>query len=427
MPNSVSTPPLDVDAVAGRANGALDRFDFVDGIAGLITHPRARVVPQGAPVVAGGWSADPCSFDAPARVCLVVDGAHAFEARTGVSRLDVPPEMGAAPAAGYEVCFPTAQLPAGGHEARALALSADGSWYDVGGVEFWTTPTPRPSLGTIARQVRAVVDAVVDLAPDGSVAKTGGPIPIGRYALLTGYVFDPQTRIRVTGAVASDRSGRMWSAPCNIIRADVRSAACLRDERIGFEIVVPADDVQRGRHLLMVSAFDADGRLFAAGTQVIVDVTPPIRRFPAFPRRRAAEARAAAVFVLPDADAASPARLTPRTAMRAARGKPLTIEGWALDAVGRGAGTVYVELAPAAAVPPYRFAALAGYRRSGLPLGLTARPPQPDAWFTADIDTAVLTPGAYRLGLAVFDDDQRTYASAELGTLSVLEDLGVRT
>jgi hypothetical protein len=217
-------------------------------------------------------------------------------------------------------------------------------------------------------------------------------------------------------------AGRSTRRPGTASRPDLRGALDALDDRLGFEIVIPADALGRGRHTLTVRGFDAAGRLFEGGWETTVDVAGPARAFPAYPRRARDQARAAAGVVVLDADGepGPAAAAGPRFTRTLERGTVALVEGWALDGAGGGAGSVFVELAPPEpGVPPHRIPALAGFRRDHPPAGL---PPAPadDGWFTARIDTAHLPPRRYALAVAVVADDRRSYARRELGSVTVV-------
>jgi hypothetical protein len=428
MPNSVSPSVLDPHARAGVTTGAFDGFDYVDGVPGLVPHLRPQRVPRGAPVAVAGWAAIDADGGRPAAaVAIVLDGARAFAAQTGISRRDISSARpGIAEKVGYRATVATGDLTPGGHEIRAFALGSEGAWYEVGYLPFWVAAVPLFELTAIQRRLQVVVDQIIDLAADGTPFGVDRAVACGRFALLSGWGIEAATRRGVAGVVAVDSRGGRWSAPCDVVRPDLKLAFGTTDDRFGFEIVVPADALGRGRHVLTLSGFDAAGRTFACAGEVTVDVAGPARRFPAFPRVRKGEAPGA-VGVTPTAADGTVARTAIAERDYAgsfARGTVLQFDGWALDREGRGAGTVFVELKPAASdVPPHRFAALAGFRLDDPP-GTLAPPPQDDAWFSARVDTAHLPPREYALALAVFDADRRSYTRRELGRVTVGEPAG---
>jgi len=419
MRNSVSAPTFDSHAVTGQTPGELDRLEYVDALPELIPHPRPHRVPLGAPVVAGGWAVA-ADGSAPGTVVVVLDGARAYPAETGISRGDIAAVRPGTPEqTGYRAVIPTGDLLPGGHELRAYALDADG-WHEAGYRPFWLAGVPLTELDRVPRRLRVRVEQVVDLAPDGALLGFDVPVPLGRYALLTGWAVDPGARSGVAGVVAFGPRGGRWSAPCDVLRADLRGVLDLTGDRIGFELAVPTADLGRGRHVVHVAGFDGDGRLFEGDVAVTLDVAGPARPFPAFPRRRPGEAPAAAEVT--ELNGSDEPRRAARGPVVLARGSVATVEGWALDRDGRGAATVFVMLAPQdAGVPPHRYAALAGYRRDEWPRTLPS-PPVEDGWFAARIDTAHLPPRAYAMSLAVVDRDRRTYTCRELGSVTVVDD-----
>jgi hypothetical protein len=420
MQNSVSTPPFDPQAVAGSTAGALDGFDYVDAIPGLVAHPRPYRVPAGAPILVSGWMIDP-DVDAPARaVRVVLDGRWQYEAETGLSRRDVSAGHPRAPERiGFRAVVPTDGVPAGGHGLHAYGLAADGAWYEAGYRPFWLAVTPRRELARIPGRLRLQIDQVLDLMPDGSTFADGGPVVRDHHMLITGFALDRTTGRGVAGAAAFDSAGRYWSAPCDVVRADVRAGFGAADDRLGFEIVVPADALGRGRHELTVTVFDGQGRLFDHATPVTVDVAERLDRFPAFPQRSTREpAVALAVTVLGDRAPCATAAGSEQVALTVPCDATLLFEGWALDHDGRAGSAVFVELSAGEGGPPQRFPAVAGYRRDAAPTALPA-PPVDDAWFSTRLDTVHLAPRAYALWVAVFDESRRSYGRRELGTLTV--------
>ena len=428
MPNSVSPSVLDLHARAGVTTGAFDDFDYVDGVPGLVPHLRPQRVPRGALVTAAGWVAIDADGGRPAAaVAILLDGARQYAARTGISRRDIAAARpGVAETVGYRATVPTGDLTPGGHELRAFALGSDGAWYEAGHLPFWVAAVPLFELAPIPRRLQLVVDRVIDLAPGGALVGMDTAVACGRFAMLSGWAIEAGARRGVAGVVAVDSRGGRWSAPCDVVRPDLKVAFGTADDRFGFEIVVPADALGRGRHVLTLSGFDAAGRTFAGTSEVTVDVAGPVRRFPAFPRVRHGEAPGAVGLTPTAADG-----IVGRTVLAEsdyegsfARGTILQFEGWALDREGRGAGTVFVELTPAASVvPPHRFPALAGFRLDDPPRAL-ATPPQDDAWFRARVDTSHLTPREYAVALAVVDADRRSYTRRELGRVTVGEPAG---
>lgn len=423
MRNSVSPPPFDPHAVAGNTDGELDAFDYVDALPGLIPHPRPQRVPLGAPLVVAGWAVDPHEPRPAQAVCVVLDGARPHDAQTGLSRRDVAVDRPATPErVGFRAVVPTGDLQAGGHEVRAFALGADGAWYEAGYRPFWLTAAPLPELPQTPRRLRLGIEQVIDLAADGTLVGFDVPVACGRFALMTGWAIDPTTRRGVAGVAAFDAEGRPWSAPCDVARPDLRGALDALDDRLGFEIVVPADALGRGRHRLRVRGLDAEGRLFEGGLDVTVDVAGAPRGFPAYPRvRRAPAAGAAELVVLDDeGEPGPPAAVTTSFAATLVRGTVVLLEGWALEAGGAGASSLFAELAaPELEVPPHRFPALAGFRRDR-PSPAVPAPPVADGWFSVRIDTAHLPPRRYALALAVIEPDRRSYARRELGWLTVV-------
>lgn len=425
MKNSVSTSPFDPQAVAGSTAGDLDGFDFVDGVPGLVVHPRSHRVPAGAPILVSGWILDP-DVDEPLRaVRIVLDGRFTFEAETGLSRLDVAAGRPGAPErSGFRAVVPTGALPAGGHGLRAYGLAADGVWYAAGYRAFWTSVTPHREFARVPRRPRVQIDQVLDVMPDGSTFAEDGPVVRGHHVLITGFALDRSTRRGVGGAAAFAAGGGCWSAPCDVVRGDVQAGLGAVDDRLGFEIVVPSDALGRGRHELTVCAFDETGRLFDHETPVTVDVAERRERFPAFALYDARKPLAAFAVTALDADGYGPSGRVGPFATTVAHDGRVLVEGWALDQDGLAASALFVELSAGDDAPPHRFPVLAGFYRDDAPAAFPA-PPLDDAWFRAGLDAVHLAPRRYAMSLAVFDGGRRRYGRRALGTLTVAPRSGI--
>ncbi|MDB5072054.1 MAG: hypothetical protein JWM87_3165 [Candidatus Eremiobacteraeota bacterium] len=425
MTNSVSPSTFDVAAVLGSAEGAIDGFDYVDGLPGLVGHPRARRVPAGAPLIVTGWALDRRRRGAATAVVVVLDRTRPYAAQTGFSRYDVTASL-SEPARderiGFRAIIPTDVLPAGGHEIRAYALLDDGAWYDAGRYGFSVYEPVRPGLEPSARAVRVHVDQVVDLDATGGIVAFDGAVPLGRYAMLTGWAFDRTLNTGPASVYATDDRGNRWSAPCEIARPDIKAAMGTADERLGFELLIPARALGRGRHAVHIGAADHDGRPTGTPIEATLDVAAELRAFPWFATELECESAAAARLTVEpaDGDDGSTSALTGENVIDVPRGAPVTVDGWALTSAGLPATGVYVELSlPGVGDNPHRHPAIAGFRRDDSPRRLTA-PPVADAWFSCRLGTEALPARRHRLDLLVAESGQRLVARRTLGYVNVL-------
>ncbi len=424
MEISVYARRFDANDVVGTTEGAIDAFDYVDGLAGLVPHVRPRHVPLGAPVAFGGWALGTASGAAPERVVAVVDEAHALELRADVPRPDIArARRDASPVVGYRAVVPTESLPPGAHHVRTYLVGA-GGLYEAGAAGFVTYAGARPELPPVGTPVRVAVDRVLDLSADGSLNGLDTAVAGGRYALVSGWAMDLHTRRSPAGITASDGDGRRWDAPCAVSRPDIQAAYGALDDRLGFELVIPTRALPRGRHAVRIAAYRADGAVYARGIETWVDVAAPVRTFPFYVRAAPGGVRASCLLRVVTRDrGGDPVVLGPTSEAVVPRGATVEIEGWAL-AAGQGAPAAAEDLYVAlslddAAVPPHRYAALAGFRRDRPPRGL-ADPPVADAWFSASFGTEGLAYRTYRAELLAVDRARRTSASAPLGTVAVV-------
>lgn len=332
MTNSVSTSTFDVATVVGSTEGAIDGFDYVDGLPGLIDHPRASRVPAGAPLVVTGWALDRGTRGAAAAVRVVVDGIRQHGARTGLSRSDIVQVLDR-PAGderiGYRALVPTEGLPAGAHVVRAYALCAGGRWYEAGRYGFSVYEPLRPGAGATAGAVRLHVDQVIDVDRHGAIVAFGDAVPVGRFAMLSGWALDVAAGTGPAAVCATDDRGNRWTAPCELGRPDIRALMGAGDDRLGFELCIPARVFGRGRHVVRLGAVDHDGRPSEAALDVTVDVAAEQRPFPHGAHERAGTPQAACRLSFAPADTAGRGRANrcvptspARTPSRSRAGRP---------------------------------------------------------------------------------------------------------
>lgn len=398
-------------------DGALDAFDYVDGMPGLMPHPRPRCVPSGAPIVVEGWCLDAVTGQPPAAVWFVVDGVQSFVAESGRVRRDIASRRRNTPeTVGYRSVISTSGLEAGAHEVCAFATTSGGVGHPFESMAFQIVPVPRPDLPVIPVDVHVHVDSIRAI-PSGQQDGFGLALPLGGVAVLSGFVVNKPHRPLVAGVVACDAAGGMWSAPC-----DTEPAICSgggSDERAGFEIVVPTEALGRGRHDLRIRSFGVDGSLFRGETATVLDIAGRLRPFPTLALQRHDEPAAVWMLSLSIQTAPLKAFAPGVFDLATARDAFVHIEGWALDASLRGASAITIEVASDAGFVR-RFPALAGFRDARAPGALPA-PPVEDGWFAGRIDTASLPPQIYSMFLAIIEEDRRTFARLHIGTLRVDE------
>jgi hypothetical protein len=401
---------VELSRVVGTTKGAIEGFDYVDGLPALVPHYRHDRVPKGAPIVACGWADAPLEKTAPLDVRVVLDGSRMLS-----------PEVDAG---GFRVVVPTADLVPGGHDIRVYVRGRDDGWYEAAYRPFLVYEPAVRELERLARPLRLRVERVSG-APPLPQFEDVPAIPNGHFALIAGWAFDVARSCGPQGVAVLDKLGRMWSGPLDVARPELRGMLDARDDRLGFEIAVPTDALGRGRWDLRVHAVGEDGRLFESGVDAVIDVAGALRRFPFTARETAAAPRfSARISERDDAETSFIALGAERT-IEVVRGSDYLIEGWALDANGNGADDVFVEIGETTFVTsPHRLVALAGYRRDeDVPRAL-GEPPVPDAWFTCPFETRELAPRAYTLDLVVAAPDRRTIARARLGMLLVVEPPG---
>jgi hypothetical protein len=198
------------------------------------------------------------------------------------------------------------------------------------------------------------------------------------------------------------------------------------DDRLGFELCIPARALGRGRHTLHLGALDHDGRPLGTPVDVTVDVAAEQRPFPYGAEERAGTPRAACRLSADPRDGADEIAVVlgglqanDGHAFAVPRGTTVGVSGWALGAGGSAATDVYLELRPPEpAVAAHRYGAVAGFRRDVPPRGVPA-PPVGDAWFACSFGTDSVSPGTYRLDLVVAESGRRAVIRRALGYVNV--------
>src|SRR6202140_5867931 len=101
-----------MDDIAGTVMGALESFDYIDAVPGLVAHPRPNVVPRGSVIAVSGWAVASRKNDAPTAVTVVLDRHRAHAAECGLARGDVAVLQRTAENGGYRCPIPTDDIPA---------------------------------------------------------------------------------------------------------------------------------------------------------------------------------------------------------------------------------------------------------------------------------------------------------------------------
>lgn len=416
--NSVSPPVLDPRSVPLTTHGAIDLFDWVDGLRGLLPRLGRPRVPVAAPLVVSGWAVDPTSDAPPTAVALVIDGERVYDAEVGFDRTDVQALLGrqTPPMIGFRALI-SDTLPIGGHVMQSCALGADGQWYLAGQYTFWVSGAVHSERGRGLGAVRINVDHTFGY--DRSASRED-VVPLGDVALISGWAIDLGTRMPPAGMYAADERGGSWSTLCDVPRADVRAAIGADTDLLGFEIGVPTGALGLGRQKLVLGAFDAAGRPLGSVQDVEFEVAAERRPFPGFARLSTAPVRSAALI----AREKDSTMLEPSRTVTCERGDILAVEGWAVAVDGdelHETAQIFLELHPQnVEIPPFRYQAMALYRRER-PLAKLPEPPREDAWFSYSLDTSNLAPRTYALRIAVVRAGRCFYARGELGSVRVVE------
>jgi hypothetical protein len=423
MMKSVSLPPLDPRTVSGTTEGVIDVLDYVDGLRGLFVRIGPTRIPHGAPLLLSGWTVDPTCDLPPAAVAVLLDDAHVHVAETGLSRYDVKAYLGfqTPEMIGFRATIQTYDIPPGDHVVVAFALGSDGRWYEAGGRSFRLYGRMLPELAVDRRRMRLEVDGVRAAIPGDYRGPIPGVVPLGQFALISGWAADRDSLHAPAGVCAIDELGGRWIAPCDLPRPDVRAALGATDDRFGFEIAVPTEGLGRGVHRAELWAFDGGGRRLGDPGEVSFEVVMPMRDFPAFADLMAAPARAQVLVRVrgPHGDK-EPTELRSGRTLVVERGDMLELEGWAVLPDGEPGVQAIFELQPLdVAVPPARYHPVGGYRREKPPREFN--PPREDAWFSYRLDTRLTSAHTYRLSLAVIAEERCRFARADLGTVRVVE------
>ncbi len=415
---------FDPSAIIGKTRGSFDNVDYVDGLPGLVEHPQPTVVPHGASLLVSGWTVDPVTNGPPLAVCVLLDRARPLEARIGIARGDIMLKHGTDEFVGYQLVVSTSDLGSGAHELRTYALSSDGCWYESGlaGFRLFHHHRVLQAKRTLPRGLRVFLETPRDLAT-GLRIPLGTPIYANRSILFRGWAFDDELGIGAETMVARHEDGRSWSGPANIEDALAREALGADDERLGFEIAIPAAVFGRGRHRLQLTGLDASGRPYANSVDAEFDVISAERPFPLTARIAPSTppfaARMRIVGDARDVDDKGPTRflatLPSEAPIVVSPRDRLVIEGWALDESGVAADEVYLELTAAwIDLPPRRHPALCA---RGTAVDDMPGAPVDNAWFRVTFDFPALPSARYALALVIVQPARRSYSRASLAIL----------
>jgi hypothetical protein len=414
-------------AVAGATRGGIDTIDYVDGLPGLVFHPKPTIAPHGAPVLVSGWTVDPATNAGPAAVVVLLDATRPLAARTGIARGDIMIEHGVDEFVGFQVVVDTTDLAPGSHELRVFALGGDGLWYESAVAGFRLYHDVISPKGSLERPLRMSLDGRVDLTA-GRHVRDAAPIRGNHWLQFQGWTYDVQTKLSAERVAIVDATGRMWSGSSHVYRPDV-GAALGSTPALGFEIVVPAAVFPRGRHKLEIIGFTNAGQRYVNAIAVTMDVIAEDHRFPLTARRLAVPAPVGAkLLVIEHSDPDEPEDDIERTvaafALPAQRlpipaDTEIRIEGWALDARGDAGDDVYLEVGPLwAAVPPQRLPASSGWMAppfdAPVPGGIAG------SYFTASVNAADLRGGAWELAVVVVQPDRCSFARTPIATVTIV-------
>ena len=410
---------FDPAGVAGNTRGGIDTVDYIDGLPGLVTHPQPTTVPHGAPLLVSGWTVDP-STDGPAlAVCVLLDGVRPLDAQIGIARGDIMLEHKTEEFVGYQIVVGTDDLGPGAHELRTYALSADGFWYESAAAGFRLYRRAFPEKETLSRGLQMFLDRVVVIGAETEVP-SDTPIRANRWMLFQGWAFDNVSRGGAATIAAFDDAGRMWSGPSTIERPDVRASKHASDDRLGFEIAIPAAVFERGPHRLRFIGYDEAGRRYANSLEAPIEIITAERPFPLTARALPAPPVCAAQLRQVTESTSFRQTLPARTLVEVDGDAELIVEGWALDKTGAAAEEVFIELAASGIhIPPQRLATECALRACAE--DIADAPPVDNAWFRFTFRTAGLQPADYDLALVVVQPGRQSYARVALATLRVTE------
>ena len=217
---------------------------------------------------------------------------------------------------------------------RCYARGRDGGWYEAASRPFLVYQPALRDLPAILRPIRLCVERVLDASPLDQFAGVNA-IPYGHFALIVGWALDVSRGTGPAGVVAIDDLGRMWSAPVDVPRPDLRPILSAGDERLGFEMHVPSDVLGRGRWGVRIRGLGEDGRLFESGADATIDVAGPLRRFPFTARETDAPPRFSASIAQRNGPTSFAERaLEGEPTIQVSRGANFVVEGWALATNG---------------------------------------------------------------------------------------------
>lgn len=402
---------FDPSAIAGRTRGAIDSVDYVDGFPGLVRHAQPTFVPRGAPLLVSGWNVDPATGGRPQAVSVLLDRARALDVRDGRSRHDIMAAHGTDEFVGYQLVVATDALGTGAHELRAFALSVDGSWYESDAIGFWVFLHDHAELaqGNLSRKLEMFLEPPIDPLTGRNITP-GTPIHANHWIAFRGWTLDETARRSAETIVVTGADERTWCGPAKLLDAAPSGAD---DGHRGFEVVVPAAVLGRGRHRLRFSALDETGRPYPNSVEGTVDIIGPKRPFPLTARQGRSSPPYAARFYAVEA----PTDITELPSVEPIVVTPgaFVMEGWVIDESGEATDDVFGELtATWVDLPPHRLPADGARRKP-----IDGIPPAPvdDAWFYCPFSIPALQSGVYVLALLVVQRGRRSYSRVPLATL----------
>ena len=416
---------FDPGAVAGETRGGIDTVDYVDGLPGLVLHPRPTVMPLGAPLLVSGWAVDPESAGPALAVCVLLDRSRPLYARIGIARGEIAREHSTDEFVGFQLALATGDLAAGAHEMHTYALGSDGFWYVFGSATFRLYRHPFPSGITLSRALLMSMPRPIDIAAGKEIAK-GAAVRANRWLLFQGWAFDSALQRGPATIAAFDEDGRTWSGPSDIARPDVAATLQSSENKLGFEITIPTAVFERGTHSLKFVGFDEDGHRYANSTASIIDVIATQPPFPLTARCMSMSqpftAHLRAVEPLDDDDEGvddAPnlqATLPVREPLTIPKNATIHVEGLALDEGGRPADDVFLELnVHGIHVPPRRLAA--DYVLRSPAAGIASDSSVENSSFRCSFSLSKMKLSDCDLALVVVQPGRRSYSRVPLATL----------
>jgi hypothetical protein len=418
--------------------GGIDNIDYIDGLPGLVVHPRPTVVSHGAPVLISGWTVDPATDAAPAAVAVLVDRTRLLDARIGIARGDIMTEHATDEFVGFQLSVDTSDLGSGSHEVRVYALGSDGFWYEAAAAGFRLYHDVVPAKDGLNRPLRMALDGRIDLQT-GRHLRKGEPVPANHSVLFQGWTYDERIGRGAGRIAAVDEDGRHWSGPSDVERPDVAGAMLSGESRLGFEVIVPAAVFGRGRHRLDIIGYDEGGHRYSNELHFTLDVISEELPFPLTARRSDRQPKfGARIRVVRERCDDAPSKQTRErvsdngdreltvatfalpasTTIRVEPTHEIRIEGWALDADGNAADDVYLEVLPLwTIVPPQRLRADCGWPRSPhrTPVGGGID----GSHFTATVSADDIWGGPCELAIVVVAPDRCSYTRVPMATVIV--------